>query len=160
MIITVIADTHGDFDTLYEIVMHNRDSDCFIHLGDGENEYSDVRSVFPEKAFLFVKGNNDWGNFPQRLVSKFGGKKLYLCHGHSFMRPELSDYLSATASVNGCDAALFGHTHMPYNEIVNGILLFNPGSPSLPRGGFPPSYGKITINDDGTMQAVHCRIDF
>ena len=39
MIITVIADTHGDFDTLYEIVEHNQDSDCFIHLGDGENEY-------------------------------------------------------------------------------------------------------------------------
>ncbi|MBQ9384212.1 MAG: metallophosphoesterase family protein, partial [Ruminiclostridium sp.] len=61
----------------------------------------------------------------------------------------------ATASVNGCSAALFGHTHVPVNEMSNGILLFNPGSTSLPRGGNKPTYGKITVDESGNITARH-----
>lgn len=160
MTITVISDTHGDFDTLYEIVRQNDGSDLFIHLGDGENEFYDVQSSFYDKPFIFIKGNNDWGDYPQNLVTELGGHKFYLCHGHRFDRTHLKDYLSATASVNGCSAALFGHTHIPLNETVNGILLFNPGSPVLPRGGSAPTYGIITIDDDGSINAEHIVINF
>ena len=158
MNITVVSDTHGDFETLYQIVQQNPDSDLFIHLGDGEHEYYDVQSAFYDKPFIFIKGNNDWGDYPQNLVTKLGGKKFYLCHGHRFERAHLSEYLSATAIANECDAALFGHTHVPYNEEVNGVLLFNPGSASLPRGGHQPTYGIITITDDGEILAEHIEI--
>ncbi len=160
MNITVISDTHGDFDTLYEIVRRNEDCDLFIHLGDGENEYYDVQSSFYTKSFIFIKGNNDWGNYPQNLVTTLGGKNFYLCHGHRFERSHLKEYLSSTAIANGCEIALFGHTHVPLNEEVNGVLLFNPGSASLPRGGNPPTYGIIEITDTGEVNADHIVIDF
>lgn len=160
MDITVVSDTHGDLETLYEIVSRNESSDLFIHLGDGEHEFYDVQSAFFNKAFIFIKGNNDWGNYPQNLVTELGGKKFYLCHGHRFDRSRLKEFLSATAVTNGCDTALFGHTHVPLNETVNGVLLFNPGSASLPRGGNPPTYGKITIDASGNINARHITIDF
>ena len=158
MNITVVSDTHGDFETLYRIVEENIESDLFIHLGDGEHEYYDVRSAFYSKPFIFIKGNNDWEDYPQCLVTELGGRKFYLCHGHRFDRIHLKEYLSATAVANGCSAALFGHTHVPVNETVNGVLLFNPGSAALPRGGNPPTYGVITIGDDGSIEAVHKEI--
>ena len=160
MDITVVSDTHGDIETLYEIVSRNESSDLFIHLGDGEHEFYDVQSAFFNKAFIFIKGNNDWGNYPQNLVTELGGKKFYLCHGHRFDRSRLKEFLSATAVANGCETALFGHTHVPLNETVNGVLLFNPGSTALPRGGNPPTYGKITIDASGNINARHIIIDF
>ena len=160
MDITVVSDTHGDLETLYEIVSRNESSDLFIHIGDGEHEFYDVQSAFFNKAFIFIKGNNDWGNYPQNLVTELGGKKFYLCHGHRFDRSRLKEFLSATAVTNGCDTALFGHTHVPLNETVNGVLLFNPGSASLPRGGNPPTYGKISIDTNGNINARHIIIDF
>ena len=159
MNIIVVSDTHGDFDTLYDIVRQNEDCDLFIHLGDGENEFEDVRSVFQFKPFIFIKGNNDWGDYPRNLVTELGGVKFYMCHGHNFDRAHLKDHLAATAQVNGCSAALFGHTHLPVNEYMNGILLFNPGSAVLPRGGNAPTYGMIRTGDDGIVEAEHITID-
>ena len=158
MKIIVVSDTHGDFETLYQIVRRNIGSDQFIHLGDGEREFYDVQSAFYDKPFIFIKGNNDWENYPQCLVTELGGKKFYLCHGHRFDRMHLKEHLSATAVTNGCEIALFGHTHVPVNETVNGVLLFNPGSAALPRGGNPPTYGIITIDDNGGISAVHKEI--
>lgn len=160
MKIIVISDTHGDLDTLYRIVEENQGCDQFIHLGDGENEFYDVQSAFYSLPFIFIKGNNDWGNYPQNLVTELGGKKFYLCHGHRFERSRMKEFLSATAAANGCDAALFGHTHIPYCGTENNVLLFNPGSASLPRGGNEPTYGMIEITPDGKINAKHIVINF
>lgn len=158
MKITVISDTHRNFDVLYDIVRKNLDSDTFIHLGDGENEFYDVQSAFYDKPFIYIKGNCDYGSYRPNLVTELGGKRFYMCHGNAFDRVKLKEYLAATAAANGCDIALFGHTHVPCCENVNGVLLFNPGSPSLPRGGNPPTYGIITVSPNGSVNAVHITI--
>lgn len=160
MTITVISDTHGDFETLYRIVEQNKDCDQFIHLGDGEYEFQDIQSVFYGLPFIFIRGNNDWGDYPQNLVTVLGGKKFYMCHGHRFERSRMKEFLAATAVANGCEIALFGHTHIPYNDYENGVLLFNPGSAALPRGGNAPTYGIIEITADGEINAEHIVIDF
>jgi len=160
MDITVISDTHGDFETLYQIVERNSASDQFIHLGDGENEFQDIQSAFYDKPFIFIKGNTDWGNYPHNLVTTLGGKTFYMCHGHSFERSRLREFLAATAVANGCEIALYGHTHMPYNDYENGVLLFNPGSAVLPRNGNFPTYGKIIIDESGSIKAEIIKIDF
>ena len=155
MKITVISDTHGDFETLYRIVEKNSDSDQFIHLGDGEHEFEAIQAAFYEKPFIFIRGNNDWGDYPQNLIIEFGGKKFFLCHGHRFDQEKLAEFLAVTASANGCHVALFGHTHKPYREYNNGILLFNPGSPTLPRCGDLRTYGIIMITENGEIFAEH-----
>ena len=155
MKITVISDTHGNFDVLYDIVRKNQDTDTFIHLGDGENEYYDVQSSFYDKPFIFIKGNCDYGNYRPNLVTELGGKKFYMCHGNTFEPSGMKEFIRATAVTNGCEIALFGHTHVPCCDMWGGVLLFNPGSPSLPRGGHPPTYGIITIMPNGSINAVH-----
>lgn len=154
--IIVISDTHRDFDALYDIVNDNKHADMFIHLGDGEHEFDDVRNLFPEKAFLFVRGNNDWSDSPICRTFTYGGHKFYLTHGHSFDRHSVHSFIAATAKANNCDVALFGHTHIPFYEVMNDVHVFNPGSPSSPRGRSEPSYGVITISDSGILDFRHC----
>lgn len=158
--IIVVSDTHGNFDILYDIVTRNQTADMFIHLGDGEREYDDVRNLYPEKAFLHVRGNNDWGDAPIMRVFSLNEHKFYLTHGHSFSRSGMEGFISAVAASNGCDIALFGHTHVPCNMAENGVTLFNPGSPALPRGMSKPSYGIITLNDNGTVKLEHKEYKF
>ena len=160
MEIVVISDTHGNFDILYDIVSRKRCADMFIHLGDGEREYYDVRNLFPEKALLFVKGNNDWENYPLSHTFSLDEHKFYLTHGHSFDRSSAQSFISATAKANGCDIALFGHTHIPFYEQIDGVHLFNPGSPVRPRGLNEPTFGIIHINKNGELKFEHKNYTF
>jgi hypothetical protein len=67
---------------------------------------------------------------------------FYLAHGHHQF-PKL----------NAGDIFLSGHTHLPLIEkLDNNILHVNPGSISIPKGGYPSSYAiyennKFTIYD-------------
>jgi predicted phosphodiesterase len=43
-------------------------------------------------------------------------------------------------------AIVFGHTHRALNHRVNGVLMFNPGSPHFPEvKNVPPSVGLLHI---------------
>lgn len=42
---------------------------------------------------------------------------------------------------------VFGHSHLPWNEDVDGLLLFNPGSPTWKRRAPFPSMGLLWIEE-------------
>lgn len=44
------------------------------------------------------------------------------------------------------DILIHGHTHVLKAEKMDGYILLNPGSVSIPKGGNPPTYG---ILDNG-----------
>lgn len=76
-------------------------------------------------------------------------KTLFLSHGHIFM-PECfpADALHTLkpndldANSTRIDAYLYGHTHIwKLEKNFKGVLLVNPGSTSLPKGGNPPTFG-------------------
>ena len=76
-------------------------------------------------------------------------KALFLSHGHIFM-PECfpADALHTLmpndldANSTKIDAYLYGHTHIwKLEKNFKGVLLVNPGSTSLPKGGNPPTFG-------------------
>jgi len=46
---------------------------------------------------------------------------------------------------------VFGHSHLPVNEDADGLLLFNPGSPTWKRKAPFPSMGLLWI-DDGHVE--------
>ena len=46
---------------------------------------------------------------------------------------------------------LSGHTHVPTAHTVQGVHMWNPGSPTIPKGGFPASYG---IYEDGEFRVL------
>jgi uncharacterized protein len=47
---------------------------------------------------------------------------------------------------------LSGHTHIPLWKEEEGVFYGNPGSLSLPKGGFPPSYG---VMEGGAFQVIN-----
>lgn len=61
-------------------------------------------------------------------------RRLFVTHGHHHSMDNLPE-LSAG------DVFMQGHTHVPVAEKREGLYLFNPGSVSLPKGGYPASYG-------------------
>ena len=73
------------------------------------------------------------------------GHKIFACHGHHLPdRPPIPQLPAGTI-------VLRGHTHIPRGETIDGISFWNPGSLSLPKGGFPKSYG---IYQNGIFQVL------
>ena len=63
-----------------------------------------------------------------------GGRHFLLCHGHN--RPFERQWLTSGTVL------AHGHTHIPeICGLEGGIVRFNPGSISRPRGGFPATFG-------------------
>ncbi len=155
MKIVIVSDTHGNSDSFYEIASRNQTADLFIHLGDGEREFEDIRNAFPLSAFLSVRGNNDWGNAPLVNTINLEGHRIYMTHGHRFDGHSIASYIAAAAKENECTIALFGHTHVPFYEIISGIHVFNPGSPAHPRGRCDASFGILELEQDKPPRFRH-----
>lgn len=155
MQIIVISDTHRDFHALYEIVeKHRKEAALFIHLGDGERELEEIRMAFPDVRFESVRGNCDYASLePAERIIEAGGRKLFICHGHTAGVKGSTSRLEAMARQRGCSIALYGHTHVADNRYLDGLYVMNPGSPSCPREG-RPSYGVIDIVPAGIMQNI------
>jgi putative phosphoesterase len=47
---------------------------------------------------------------------------------------------------------LYGHTHLAVINQQDDLLVINPGSPSMPRGGMPPSVAVLTA-EEGCIHA-------
>lgn len=155
MKIVIVSDTHGNSDSFYEIVSRNQTADLVIHLGDGEREFEDIRNAFPLIAFLSVRGNNDWGNALLVNTINLEGHRIYMTHGHRFDGMSIASYVAAVAKENECKIALFGHTHVPFYEIKSGVHVFNPGSPSRPRGRCDASFGLLELEQDKPPRFRH-----
>lgn len=146
--IIVASDTHGASRYLHELEQAYPHADLFLHCGDLE----DYPDNYP--AWIFVRGNNDFlPSMPDSRVVKVGGVSVYMTHSHRLSYHHRLQQLAAAAKENGCRIALYGHTHRPSIEEVNGVICINPGSMLLPRDGRSPSYARIVIDDDGKIQA-------
>jgi putative phosphoesterase len=71
-------------------------------------------------------------------------QRLFVTHGHLY-NPDKLPPLAEN------DVLVFGHTHLPLAEKQDEVYLFNPGSVSIPKGGFEASYGML---NDGVL-SVH-----
>lgn len=120
-----------------------------LHLGDHTDDARELESVFPRLTVCSVRGNNDYFDreVPEHAVVTLDGVRIFLTHGHReqvYVRE--GKQVAQLAREEGCGLAFFGHTHRMYLERVNGVLVCNPGSISLPRGG-PASYGRLTVEN-------------
>lgn len=151
MKIVVVSDSHREFLKLKNVIESNLDADLFIHLGDGEHEFSDVYNLHPEKNFVFVKGNCDFGMYKTVRVITAKGYKIFCTHGHEQGVHEGLERLVSEARENGCQIALYGHTHLYRTELIDGVYVMNPGSVDSPRDKRQPSYGIINIDENGKI---------
>ncbi|HCF82883.1 MAG TPA: YfcE family phosphodiesterase [Ruminococcaceae bacterium] len=151
MKILVVSDTHKNYQAL-KAVVDKVDFDILVHLGDGEHEFNDIRRLYPDKGMIYVGGNCDYGQHELSHVAKIGGVKIFCCHGHTFGVHDGLEHLAAAAKQEGCNVALFGHTHLHRTDKIDGVLLMNPGSLDSPRGKNKPSFGIISIEPDGEIK--------
>ncbi|MFC3396213.1 phosphodiesterase [Brenneria rubrifaciens] len=157
------SDLHGSLSATEQVLrlFEQSGADWLILLGDFLNH--GPRNPLPDnyqpaevatrlnaynKRIIAVRGNCDSEvdqmllNFPitapwqHVLLPK---NRLFLTHGHLYHPENLPP-------MNVGDVLVYGHTHIPVAEQRGEIYHFNPGSVSLPKGGFPASYG--TLEDD------------
>lgn len=149
MKILVVSDTHGDSGRLLKVLSDNKDFDMLIHLGDGENDFREVQTRYPFKGMVYVAGNCDYGVHSEEHIAIARGKRIFCCHGHRYGVNFGIETLVGAAVKNECSIALYGHTHVPKIETLNGVQIMNPGSLTLPRGGSERTFGVIEISDSG-----------
>lgn len=119
-----------------------RGSDRIIHAGDiGAPEIlNQLGTIAPVTA---VRGNIDKGVWAQRLpeaeVLEIDGISIYVLH-------DLAQ-LDLSPAAAGFAAVISGHTHVPKQEMRNGVLYFNPGSAGPRRFNLPVSIGKLSLED-------------
>lgn len=156
MKILVFSDTHTYLENARKVLRHiGERMDMVLHLGDHDTDAMELQKEFPTLPFHYVKGNNDYGwDTPTHKIVRMGGKTLLLTHGHKQRVYWNTDSISYWAEEMGADIVLFGHTHMPVWADNGRVMLMNPGSISLPRGGTLPTFGILTIENgriEGTI---------
>ena len=135
-----------------------RGVDLILHAGDccrGEVLVA-LEQVAPVHA---VHGNVDFPDLcrrlPDRLIVECEGLRIGLTHGHMGTAATTPERARKTFSdQHDLAAIVFGHSHQPWLEHHEGLLLFNPGSATRPREQPHPSLGFLTILD-GRLEATH-----
>jgi len=152
MRIGVIADTHipEKADRIPQKILKDfKNVDIIVHAGD----LGDI-SVLDELNSACKTVKAVWGNMdppavrcrlPDRQIFKAGNYKIGVMHGYGPPKGLLK-FLSCAFSGEKLDIIIFGHSHEAFNENIEGVLFFNPGSATDQASAEHNSYGIIEIN--------------
>ena len=136
MLIGVVSDTHNNLKNIEQIIslFNKEEITLVVHTGDIANSKSLEKFSALNANLIGVYGNNDrnelglndiaiQNNFqfqePPSLVT-LCEKNIAIFHEPD----EITNFLSENKDV---DIVIHGHTHRYRHEIVNDVLLFNPG---------------------------------
>ncbi len=150
MKVLIVSDTHRRHGNLETVLENVGKMDLLIHLGDAEGEEDYIEAIAGCPVEI-IAGNNDFfSNLDKEKVILLGKYKVLLTHGHYYNVTVGVERLKEEARERRIDIAMFGHTHRPYLEIGDEIVILNPGSISFPRQeGRKPSYILMEIDDRG-----------
>ena len=111
-------------------------ADLILHAGDISSltVHEELRGLgAPVHA---VRGNADEpavrAALPAELVVEAGGVRIGMVHDPGSAAGRAARLVGRFP---GCEAVVFGHTHLPVVETVDGVWLLNPGSPTERRRG-------------------------
>lgn len=151
----VFSDSHGNINNMISVIEMNRGhAEYIFHLGDIERDFEDVRLCYPEFKVEGVCGNNDWRPRGVRdLILSVGDHRVMLTHGHMYDVKVSLSKLFSKAKQEGVDVLLYGHTHVPFCRMIDGILVMNPGSISRPSLG-KPSFGTLDFLYDTVVGKI------
>ena len=146
----IISDTHGTLPAAVHDALAGVDH--ILHAGDvgPVDIITELEAIAPVTA---VRGNTDFAiDLPETRLVEFGGNKFLIHHIVDF--PVRSQTMLALLTEEQPQIVIFGHTHMPCNERLDGVLYLNPGSPATPRGGASASVAIVEF-ENGTPRARH-----
>lgn len=136
--IFVIADTHNKAPQSLSMLANGADE--IWHLGDVTSPaiLMEIEKFGP--PVTIVRGNCDSNyEWPVSLDLLRNAKKFRLVHIPPDKPPK------------DVDVVLHGHTHVPRNEKVDGVLFLNPGCVTRPNRGAPPSVAILEISSEGEI---------
>ena len=160
----IASDIHGSMYHANQLksIIKKENPDKIILLGD--LYYHGPRNPFPQdynpkavceyfnsikEKIIAIKGNCDAE--VDEMISDFkfkksysflhNGKVVFLSHGHKYNKENFPK--------KDFDIMFYGHFHIGFIEEVNGKIIANPGSTSLPKNNTPNSY--IILDDEGVV---------
>lgn len=137
MRIGVISDTHGQLHPGAAELF--RGADHILHAGDigGDHILKALRALAPVTAVL---GNNDDASGEDIVRADVGGLRVLLTH--ILPRPHKpSKRVVQSLTKTPADVVVFGHSHLPHDEVIDGVRYFNPASAGPRRFDLPVSVG-------------------
>lgn len=161
MRIGVISDTHGVKKAMDRVILDAGKVDLWLHAGDYSQDapYLEAKTGVPVYA---VCGNCDVyeDRGPVELVTKLEGTTLAMVHGNRYVSRSRWDNLIYWGQEKNAQVVVFGHIHTPVNEVIDGILVINPGSAAKPRGDVPTCVSASTDSSrpmpmNATSRSVH-----
>lgn len=150
----VLSDSHGRTDRLTAAIKRAGKIDALFFLGDGLADLATSISDIPFPV-LAVKGNCDFGNpIPDRNVYKIDSitlaeHKIVFTHGDLYGAKYGLDGLISLARNMSADIVLYGHTHEPREDYIDGVYYLNPGSLKGDRA--LPTAGILTLSEKGVL---------
>jgi len=149
MKIGVLSDTHlhSAEELPWQIIEAFSEVDLIVHTGDfvmtdvldGLREIGDVKAV---------RGNMDCEELRKILPEKetliVSGKRIGIIHG-SGAPWGIENRLRG--QFDQVDGILYGHTHQVNNQVIGGVLFFNPGQAKN-------SFGILQVDDDMRGQII------
>jgi putative phosphoesterase len=149
-VLAVISDTHLPRGTRHlsrECLDVLSRAELILHAGDvtAAHVLDELRELAPVQA---VYGNMDEpqlrASLPERHVAEIAGVRIGMIHipGPRHGRAE-----RLLAMFPGCDAVVYGHTHVPELTLHEGRWILNPGSPTERRSA--PTRSLIALETAG-----------
>jgi putative phosphoesterase len=137
--IGVISDTHGLLRP--EVADAFAGVDAILHAGDvgGAHVLKALRAIAP---VTFVEGNNDDASGEEIVRATLGGLRILLTHILPKPQKPARRVLDSLRD-EPADIVIFGHSHMQFNDRVNGVWYFNPASAGPRRFHLPVSVGLL-----------------
>lgn len=147
----IISDTHGFYDEAITRIFAGVDG--IIHAGDiGKLEIIQCLELIA--PVFAVEGNNDWfGVYPTERLEELNGRRVLVRHIFGELH-QLDAAAHRVLDQEHPDVLVFGHSHRPYRQQVNGTLLFNPGSAGPRRFKLPRTVGLLTIEPHAVTAEV------
>jgi len=153
LLVVVVADTHipRRAKGLPEGLMpHLESADLILHAGDllVEDVLYELEHHAPVRA---VKGNVDgWDvRLPETLEFEVGGVPVAMIHDAG---PKKGRRTRMARRFPGARVVVFGHSHIPWLEDEDGLLLLNPGSPTDRRRSPEHTFALLRV-DGGEARA-------
>ncbi len=175
MKIGFISDTHGNLDYTKDAIEYLSDCEKILHLGDvlahgprnkitdGYNPKDLAEYLKTKDNIYYIRGNCDADvdeMVTEKEISKsedllsWGDLTIYATHG--YLESDNSRFYKGAE--NKANLVVNGHTHIKVLEKIEGIVILNPGSVSLPKDGSRSlAYyedGKIFLVDLDTKEII------
>jgi len=154
--VIIVSDNHEAKEGLASILEEHPDADHYFHCGDSNLDSSmDIM-----QRFITVKGNTDYtfDYKDKERLALASGDYVLVTHGHLYSvnrgtrgLVEMENFSMFEAMYRKQKPAkttiiMYGHTHIVDVKMEEKVLVINPGSVALPRGGSSTrTYARLVI---------------